>query len=131
MVEIGAHSHQAITRLLAVIVPALVVALLLLRRLDAPLRRRVLVRATVIGALCAVASVVVYASRGAGTGTQTAWGWPRMVFSLWQSWETGQRTHGIRWRGLIENAAFYGALALVVGAMLARRHGVAPALRER
>ena len=131
MIEIPAHSHQAVIRLLAVIVPALVVALLLLLRLDAPLRRRVLVRAAITGALCAVASAVVYASRGAGTGTQTAWGWPRMVFSLWQSWETGQRTHGIRWRGLIENAAFYGALALLAGVMLARRHGVAPALSER
>ena len=130
MIEIAAHSHQAIARLLAVIVPALVVALLLLHRLESSRRRRVLVRAAVIGALCAAASFVVYTSRGAGTGTQTAWGWPRIVFSLWQSWETGQRTHGIRWRGLIENAAFYGALALVVGAVLARRHGVAPAPRE-
>jgi uncharacterized membrane protein len=131
MIEIPVHYHQAITRVIAVIVPALVVALLLLRRLDAPRRRRVLLRAVILGALCAVASLVVYTSRGAGTGTQTAWGWPRVVFSLWQSWETGQRSHGIRWQGLIENAAFYGALAGLLGALLARRRDVAPASRAR
>jgi hypothetical protein len=128
MVEIPAHYHQAIARLLAVIVPALVIALLLLRRHDAPVRRRVLSRAVALGALCALASVVVYTSRGAGTGTQTAWGWPRTVYSLWQSWETGERTHGIRWRGLLENAVFYGALAGMIGALLARPRGV-PASR--
>ena len=127
MIEIAPHYHWAIARLAAVLVPAIVVALLLLLTLDAPRRRRVLTRAPVIGAVCAVASVVVYTSRGAGTGTQTAWGWPRIVFSLWQSWETGQRSHGIRWQGLIENAAFYGALALLIGAMLARRRDTAPA----
>ena len=129
MVEIAPHYHQAITRLIAVIVPALVVALLLLRRLDAQRRRRVLLSAAAIGALCAVASAAVYTSRGAGTGTQTAWGWPRVVFSLWQSWETGERTHGIRWRGLLENAAFYAALAAMIGAMLALRRGT-PATRK-
>lgn len=130
MIEIAPHYHQAIARLAAVIVPAIIVALLLLQRLEAPRRRRVLIRAVVIGALCAAGSVVVYTSRGSGTGTQTAWGWPRVVFSLWQSWETGERSHGIRWQGLIENMGFYGALALVLGASLARRHDVVPALRQ-
>jgi hypothetical protein len=55
-------------------------------------------------------------------------GWPRTVYSLWQSWETGERTHGIRWRGLLENAVFYGALAGMIGALLARPRGV-PASR--
>ena len=130
MIEIAPHYHQAIARVAAVIISAIVVALLLLLGLDATRRRQVLIRAQVIGALCAVASVVVYTSRGAGTGTQTAWGWPRVVFSLWQSWETGERSHGIRWQGLIENTAFYGALALVLGALLARRRDVVPAPRE-
>ena len=125
MVEIPAHYHQAITTLIAVIVPALVVALLLLRRLDAPLRRRVLLRAALVGVLSAVASVVVYTARGAGTGTQTAWGWPRTIFSLWQSWETGQRSHAIRWQGLIENALFYGTLAAAIGALRVRSRSVA------
>ena len=129
MIEIAPHSHQAIARLLAVIVPALVVALLLLRRLEAQRGRRVLIGAVVIGALCAVASVVVYTSRGSGTGTQTAWGWPRVIFSLWQSWETGQRSHGLRWQGLIENAVFYGALAALIGALRVRRRA-AVAARE-
>jgi hypothetical protein len=130
MIEIAPHYHQAIARLLAVIVPAIAVALLLLRRLDAPDRRRVTIRAMGLGALCAAASVVVYTSRDAGTGTQTAWGWPRVVFSLWQSWETGQRSHGIRWQGLIENTAFYGALAAVIGAMRVRTR-TTPVPQER
>ena len=129
MIEIAPHYHQAIARLIAVIAPAIAVALLLLRRLDAPSRRRVLIRATVLGALCAAASVVVYTSRDAGTGTQTAWGWPRVVFSLWQSWETGQRSHGIRWQGLVENTAFYGALAALIGALLVRAR-TTPSPRE-
>ena len=129
MIEIAPHSHQAIARLLAVIVPAIVVAFLLLHRLEAQRGRRVLIGAVVIGALCAVASVVVYTSRGSGTGTQTAWGWPRVIFSLWQSWETGQRSHGLRWQGLIENAVFYGALAALIGALRVRRRA-AVAARE-
>jgi hypothetical protein len=124
MIEIAAHYHQAIARLAAVIVTSLAVAALLLRTLDAPHRRKLLIRAQVLGALCAIVSVVVYTSRDAGTGTQTAWGWPRVVFSLWQSWETGQRSHGVRWQGLIENTAFYGALALAIGAARARRSRV-------
>jgi hypothetical protein len=123
MVEIPAHWHQAITRLIAVVVPALIVASLLLRGRDARDRRRVLASAAAIGALCAVVSVVLYTRRGAGTGTQTAWGWPRVVYSLWQSWETGERTHGIRWRGLVENAVFYGALAAAFVAVITRPRG--------
>ena len=120
MVEIAAHYQLAIARVAAVVLPAIFVALLLLLALDAPRRRQLLIRAQLIGAVCAVASIVGYTSRGSGTGTQTAWGWPRVVFSLWQSWETGERSHGLRWQGLIENMAFYGALALLTGAVLAR-----------
>ena len=130
MFEIPAHYHLAVARVATVIVPALFVALLLLLALDTPRRRQLLVRAYFIGAVCTVASVLVYTSRDAGTGTQTAWGWPRVVFSLWQSWETGERSHGLRWQGLVENMAFYAALALLIGAMLARWRDVVPAPRE-
>lgn len=122
MIEIAAHYHQPLARLLAVIVVAIIAACLLLRRADSRERRRTLVRAAAAGILCAVLSVVLYWSRDAGTGTQTAWGWPRTVFSLWQSWETGERTHGVHWRGLLENAAFYGVAAAALGGVLARRH---------
>ncbi len=125
MIEIPAHYHQPFARLLVAIVVGAAVAFLLLRRMRAPDRRRRLMRAAAAGILCAVLSAVLYSSRGAGTGTQTAWGWPRTVFSLWQSWETGQRSHGIDWRGVIENALFYGALAAVIGALRARSRSVA------
>ena len=121
MIEIPAHYHQALARLLVVMLAGASAAFLLLRRIGPRERARTLVRAAAVGALCAVLSLVLYWSRGAGTGTQTAWGWPRTVFSLWQSWETGERSHGIRWRGLLENAAFYGVLAAAVGGVLARR----------
>ena len=121
MIEIPAQYHQQLARLLAVMLVTAVAALVLLRRVDPAARRRTLARAALVGALCAALSAVLYTSRGAGTGTQTSWGWPRTVFSLWQSWETGERTHGIRWRGLLENAAFYGVLAAVSGGLLARR----------
>jgi len=124
MVEIPAHWHQAIARLIAVVVPALIVTMLLLRGRDAHERRRVLASAAVIGALCAALSVVVYTRRGAGTGIQTAWGWPRVVYSLWQAFEDGERSHGLRWRGLLENAVFYGALAAAFVAVITRPRGV-------
>lgn len=123
MIEIAPHFHQPLAQLLAVIVVALVAAWLLMRRADSRERRRTLVRAAAAGVLGAVLSVVLYWSRSAGTGTQTAWGWPRTIFSLWQSWETGERTHGIHWRGLFENAAFYGVVAAAVAGGLARRRG--------
>ena len=102
-------------------VPTVAVALLLLRRSDVPRRRRVLTRAALAGLLCAGASAVVYSSRGAGTGTQTAWGWPRFVYSRWESHENSERTEGLRWRGVLENAAFYGAVAALVGGLLVGR----------
>ena len=121
MIEIAAQSQQPLARLIVVVLVTAAAALVLLRRAAPDVRRRTLARAASIGALCAVLSAVLYSSRGAGTGTQTSWGWPRTVFALWQSWETGERTHGIRWRGLLENAAFYGVLAAVAGGVLARR----------
>lgn len=127
MLEIAPQYHQPIARILVVVVTAAVIALMLLRSVDAPRRRGVLARAAIVGIVGAVASVVLYTSRDAGTGTQTAWGWPRVVVSLWQSWETGQRSHGIRWRGLIENAAFYGTITAAIGALLVRRRDAARA----
>jgi hypothetical protein len=126
MIEIPAHYHQALARLLVVMLFGASAALLLLRSAGPAERRRALVRAAAAGILCSVLSVVLYWSRGAGTGTQTAWGWPRTVFSLWQSWETGERTHGIQWRGLLENAAFFGVLAAAIGGVLARRRASSP-----
>ena len=129
MIEIAAHHHQPLARLILVMLLASIAALLLLRRADERDRRRTLARAAAVGALCAVLSAVLYSSRDAGTGTQTAWGWPRTVFSLWQSWETGERTHGIGWRGLLENTAFYGVVAAVIGGVLARRRASSPTQR--
>ena len=129
MIEIAPHFHQPLARLLAAMLVAAAVAVMLLRRVDAQGRRRTVARAAAIGAVCAALSAVLYTSRGAGTGTQTSWGWPRTVFSLWQSWETGERSHGIRWRGLLENAAFYGAVAAAVGGLLARRSGASETRR--
>lgn len=131
MLEIAPQYHQPIARILLVVVMAAALALMLLRRVDARHRRGVLARAAALGVVCTFASVALYAIRDAGTGTQTAWGWPRIVFSLWQSWETGQRSHEIRWQGVIENATFYGALATAIGALLVRRRGIAPAPPER
>lgn len=121
MIEIPALYHQPLARLLAAMMLGAAVAFLLVRRMDAHERRRTLVRAAAAGIVCAMLSAVLYSSRDAGTGTQTAWGWPRTVFSLWQSWESGERTHGIQWRGVIENAAFYGVVASLIVALLARR----------
>jgi hypothetical protein len=119
MFEIAPHYHLPIFRLLAFAIPAAAAAVLLLYLAHQGAQlRRVLARGTVVGVVCAAASAAFWSTRGAGTGTQTAWGWPRMVYTRWVSWETAERHEGIRWQGLAENAMFYGAAATRVGSLL-------------
>lgn len=63
-------------------------------------------------------------SRHAGTGTQTAWGWPRMIHVGRVSWETPERIEAVHWHGVAENTIFYGAIAVLVGGV-----GIAGVLR--
>ena len=73
--------------------------------------------AVVAGLVLAAASAVFRSSRDAGTGTYTAWGWPRAVYTRWVSWETPQRIRGIRLQGIAENAIFYAAAAALAGSL--------------
>jgi hypothetical protein len=81
-------------------------------------RRRLYLRAAILGLFCALASGAFWSSRHAGTGTQTAWGWPRVVYGRWVSWEGDHRQEGIRWRGILENTVFYGALAMLASSIV-------------
>lgn len=78
---------------------------------------RLATAAAVAGLVLAAASAVFRSTRDAGTGTHTAWGWPRAVYTRWVSWETPQRMRGIRLQGVAENAIFYAAAAALVGSL--------------
>ena len=78
---------------------------------------RIATAAAVAGLLLAGASAVLRSSRGAGTGTHTTFGWPRAVYTRWVSWESTERTQGIRLRGVAENAIFYAALTALAGSL--------------
>jgi hypothetical protein len=119
MFEIAAHHHLPILRVFAFAIPAAAIGLLLLYVGNKAQLGRVVARAAVAGVLCAVASAALWSTRGAGTGTQTAWGWPRVVYARWTSWETAERVEGIRWWGFGENTVFYGAAAILVGSLVA------------
>jgi hypothetical protein len=122
MFEIAPHHQLAITRLFAAMVP-LALALLFLERWSVRRRRHLLAHAALAGVLCAAASAAFWSRRGAGTGIQTAWGWPRVVYSRWESTETTERLQGIRWQGLAENALCYGTVAALVSCLLAGGRG--------
>jgi hypothetical protein len=99
--------------LAAAIATAIVVATWHLRDRAARLTMVAVVAGIVLGA----ASAVFRSSRGAGTGTHTAWGWPRAVYTRWVSWETSEQIRGIRLRGVAENAVFYATLAALAGSV--------------
>src|SRR5688572_27607656 len=119
MFEVAPHHHLPIFRLLAFAIPAAAAGVLLLYLANRARLRHVVVRAAIAGVLCAGASAVFWSTRGAGTGTQNAWGWPRVVYTRWVSWETAERIEGIRWQGLAENTVFYGAAVIFVGSLFA------------
>jgi hypothetical protein len=127
MIEIAPYRHLAIVPLLAVALASIVAAVIVLHFAALRFRRRRLyLSAAALGVLCALASGAFWSSRHAGTGTQTAWGWPRMIYGRWVSWEVVQRQEGVRWQGIIENTVFYGAVALLAGSLvLAARRGSA------
>jgi hypothetical protein len=127
MIEIAPDRHLAIIPLLAVALASIVAAVIVLHLAALRFRHpRLYLSAAVLGVLCALASVVFWSSRHAGTGTQTAWGWPRMVYGRWVSWEVVQREEGVRWQGIVENTVFYGAIATLAGSLvLAARRGSA------
>jgi hypothetical protein len=114
MIEISPYRHLAVLPMLAVTL-ALIGAAVIVLQLGAVRfpRRRLYFRAATLGLFCALASGAFWSSRHAGTGTQTAWGWPRVVYARWVSWEIEHRQEGIRWRGILANTVFYGAVAML------------------
>ena len=123
MIEISPYRHLAILPLLSVAVACILAAVIVLHLSASRIqRRRLYLSAVVVGVLCAVASGVFWSSRHAGTGTQTAWGWPRIIYGRWVSWEAVERYEGVRWRGIAENTVFYSAAAvLAISLVLAAR----------
>ena len=132
MIEIAPYRYLAIVQLLSVAVASIVAAAILLRLTDLRVRRhRLYLGATALGGLCTLASGAFWSSRHAGTGTRTAWGWPRMIYGRWISWEVVQRQEGVSWPGIVENTVFYGAVAMLAGSLVlaARRWSARGAMR--
>jgi hypothetical protein len=123
MLQIAPHYRLPILQLLAFAIPTAAVGVLLLYLANKVQLRRGVARAAVAGVLCAGVSAALWSTRGAGTGTQTAWGWPREIYTRWVSWETGERIEGIRWQGFAENTVFYGAAAILMGSLFIAARG--------
>jgi hypothetical protein len=119
MIEIAPYRLLAIVPLLTMAVACILAAVIVLR-LAAPRfqRHRLYLSAGVVGVLCALVSGAFWSSRHAGTGTQTTWGWPRIIYGRWVSWEVVERQEGVRWQGVAENTVFYGAVAVLVGSLV-------------
>lgn len=115
MIEIAPYRHLAIVPLLAIAFGCLVITFIVSRFTAAAIaRHRLYWSAIIVGALCALGSGTLRSARHSGTGTQTEWGWPRVVYTRWASWEVDERREGVRWQGLIENTVFYGAAAVML-----------------
>ena len=134
MIEIAPHLRPPLATVLAVVVPLLVGAAVLLRRTPASVRRRLLVAAAAGAVLLTAASAVVWSRRHAGTGTETARGWPRIVHSRWESFEGEEGRSGIHWRGVLEGMLVYavaGAAVLGVGHAVRRRRAGGDGVERR
>jgi len=119
MIEIAPYRHLAIVPLLTVALASIVATVIVLHLAALGFRRhRLYLNAAVLGVLCALASGAFWSSRHAGTGTQTAWGWPRMIYGRWVSWEVVQRREGVHWQGIVENTVFYAAVAMLAGSLV-------------
>ena len=79
--------------------------------------RQLVLFAVMAGFVLAAASGIFRSSRGAGTGTHTTFGWPRAMYTRWVSWETSERSQGIRPRGVGQNAFFYATLVALASSL--------------
>ena len=123
MFEIAPHLRPPLATLLAFTLPVLAGAAILLLRAPRWLRRRLMVTAAAGGILLTGMSGAVSTRRHAGTGTETALGWPRIVYSRWESFEGQGGRSGVHWRGILEGTIAYGAVAAaLLGARTVARH---------
>src|SRR5215218_6529418 len=124
MLEIAPSHRPPLAMLLAVVLPLVALAGLLLRRAARRERRRLLFGALALGGLLTAASAGLRSRRHAGMGTETAWGWPRIVYARWVPFEGGAGRAGPQWRGVAEGGLTYvtvGGALLALGQALARR----------
>ena len=124
MFEIAPSPGPPLATLLAIALPLLVLAGLLLASASWRERRRVIVGALLLGGLLTAASAALWSRRHAGTGLETARGWPRVVHARWVPLDDGALRAGLQWRGVAENGMTYaaGCALLLAGAhVLVRR----------
>lgn len=124
MLEIAPSSRPPLATIVAILLPLLALALLLLRRAVGPMRQRLLVGALGLGMLLTAASTAGWSRRHAGTGTETAHGWPQILHARWVPFDGGDARAGLQWRGLVINTLVYAAAAavlLAVGHQVVRR----------
>jgi hypothetical protein len=124
MFEITPSLRPPLATLLAATLPFLVLAGLLLSSASPRERRRVVVGALVLGGCLTAASALLWSRRHAGTGLETARGWPRVVHARWVPLDDGATRAGLHWRGVAESGVAYAAgsaMLLALGSRLARR----------
>lgn len=120
MIEIAPHLRPPLATLLAVALPLLGLAALLLRRHRREVWRGTLAAAILLGLALTAASTALWSRRHAGTGVETARGWPKPVHTRWEDFEGRGRAAGVRWRGVAENTLVYASASLVLLAAAAR-----------
>lgn len=125
MIEIAPASRPPLAVVLATVLVLLALAAMLLRRVGPRERRRVLAAAVAAGASLTPASALLRSERHAGTGTETARGWPRIVHSRWVSFEGEEGHVGLRWGGVAGDIVVHGAASAVVLALAASRRRMA------
>ena len=124
MLEIAPSHRPPLAMLLAVVLPLLALAGVPLWRATRRERLRLLAGALALGGLLTAASAGLWSRRHAGTGTETAWGWPRIVYARWVPFEDGAGRAGLQWRGVAECGLTYatlGAVLLTLRRTLAQR----------
>jgi hypothetical protein len=131
MIAIDASARLPLATLLFLALLLVALACVLLRRTPSGTRWRAVTSAAIVGVLLAGGSSALESRRHAGTGTETARGWPRAVHTRWESFDTPERRSGVDVRGLGESALFYAAVVAAVLAGAATVRGRAPDTRDR
>jgi hypothetical protein len=124
MIEIPPSVRPPLAMLLSVLVPLAILTGVLLLRTPRTVIRRLVLQAAAAGLLLTVVSGVAWSRRHAGMGTETAYGFPRVIYSRWESFEGDVHRSGFHSRWIMEAAFTYGVCVALVLVTVHRRRSV-------
>ena len=121
MIEIPASARPPLFMLLSVLMPLAILAGVLLSRTSRADIRRIVLQSVAAGLLLTMASGLAWSRRHAGMGTETAYGFPRVIYARWDAFEGDEHRAGVNPRGIVEAAFSYGACVALALVLLRRR----------